>query len=310
MLTSPDDGTALETPDELESPGIDMPPPPSPDLPPPPWQEASEGAGEDGSFTADAAAGAQEDGMSPFAPPKVEPAEKRRGRRPSAPGGEPKPKRKPLIPPRILLLLTAVGAAVVVGAGVWVGSQSFRSPSSPLPPIPPSEEEKTEMAEGLPVSALPSSSTRNEAEPAAEPAATATPEAPPAPETPPALEAGSSPDPAPEHTGSYEEGLAVFESGDYLGAASIWHDMLSKYPSSYLISVVVACQIDTVKNAFSRYGAERKIFTVPLKLHDGRSCYRVCLGTFPGKAEAQSALESLPPMLQTDLNVRSVKSLL
>ncbi len=310
MLTGPDDGTALETPDELESPGIDMPPPPSPDLPPPPWQEASEGAAEDGSFMADAAAGAQEDGMSPFAPPKVERAEKRRGRRPSAPGGAPKPKRKTAIPPRILLLLAAVGAAVVVGAGVWVGSQSFRSPSSPLPPIPPSEEEKTEMAEGLPVPALPSSSTRYEAEPAAEPAAAAAPEAPPAPETPPAQEAGSSPDPAPEHTGSYEEGLTVFESGDYLGAASIWHDMLSKDPSAYSISIVVACQIDTVKNAFSSYGSERRIFAVPLKLRDGRSCYRVCLGTFPGKAEAQSALKALPPMLQTDLSVRSVKSLL
>jgi septal ring-binding cell division protein DamX len=164
------------------------------------------------------------------------------------------------------------------------------------------------MAEGLPVPALPSSSTRAEAEPATEPEATTPPAT--APEPPPVQEAKSSPEPAPEQTGNYEEGLAAFESGDYQGAASIWQDMLSKEPSAYSISVVVACQIDTVKNAFSNYGAERKVFTVPLELSDGRSCYRVCLGTFPGKSEARSALGALPPMLQTDLIVRSVKSLL
>jgi hypothetical protein len=310
MLLDPGegDGTSPETSGKIESPGIDMPPPPSPDLPPPPWQEAPEETGKGDSFMSEAAGGAQDAGMSPFSPPEAALERKKSARRPSAPGREPKPKSKPIIPSRMLLLLAAVGAAVVVGAGVWVGSQSFRSPSSPLPPIPPSEEKKTEMAEGLPVPAIPSSSTRGEAEPAGEPEAATPPTL--APEPPAAQEAKSPPDPAPEQAGSYEEGLAAFESGDYRGAASIWHDMLSKEPAAYSINVVVACQIDTVKSAFSTFGTERKVFTVPLELSDGRSCFRVCLGTFPGKAAAQSALGALPPMLQTDLSVRSVKSLL
>ena len=86
--------------------------------------------------------------------------------------------------------------------------------------------------------------------------------------------------------------------------------MLRQTAASYTVSVVVACQIDTVKSAFSRYGEERRPFVLPLRLSDGRSCYRVCFGTFQSEEEALSAIATLPTTLQTDLSARALQGLL
>ena len=84
--------------------------------------------------------------------------------------------------------------------------------------------------------------------------------------------------------------------------------MLRKQGSAYTVQVVVACQIDTVKNAFSNFG-DREIFTVPLKL-SGRTCYRVCYGVFPSREAAAAAINALPIGLQKDLTVKTAKSII
>jgi hypothetical protein len=313
MFIDPEEAPPPTEGGELDPPGLEMPPPPSPDLPPPPWQEAA-GPGED-EFSLGEDQGSAEKGQSPFAPPGS-PSDKKGSaprKRPS-PTKEPAPKRTSAIPSRLLLLLATVGAAVVVGAGIWVGSQSFRSPTSPLPPIPAAEEAQPEMADNLPVPALPAS--------AGDAAEEGVAEQPPAPPEVPARSPASvrlpAPTPEPEPAqapppaagASYESGLAAFQGGDYQGAAVIWRAMLADGTESHSVSVVVACQVDTVKGAFTNYGADRGIFAVPLKLSDGRDCFRVCMGRFNSIGEAQAAIDALPPTLRSELGVRSVKSLL
>jgi len=314
----PDEAPPPQGGAELEPPGLEMPPPPSPDLPPPPWQEADDPGGND-TFSLGEDQGSPERGQSPFAPPESPSgAEEPAARKRPAAGKTPAPKRKSPISSRLLLLLAAVGAAVVVGAGVYVGSQSFRSPSTPLPPIPAAEEVQPEMAENLPVPALPATARQAEVQETSEPEPSQAPASPPAavqlpasaPPPPPAPEpepAAAPPSPA---GASYGSGLAAFQDGDYQGAAVIWRDMLAGGAATHSVSVVVACQIDTVKSAFSSYGADRNIFAVPLKLSDGRDCFRVCMGLFDSKGQAQAAIAALPPTLRSDLSVRSAKSLI
>jgi hypothetical protein len=307
----PDEAPPLQEGGELEPPGLEIPPPPSPDLPPPPWQESTDPGGADDTFSLREDEGSPGGGQSPFAPPEPssgseEPPPRKR---PSA--GKAAPKRKPAIPSRLMLLLAAVGAAVVVGAGVYVGSQSFRSPSTPLPPIPAAEEVQPEMAENLPVPALPGTVRKKEVQESSEPEPSQTPAPPPvavqlpasAPPPPPAPEPESPTAPPSASGATYESGLAAFQGGDYQGAAVLWREMLAGGAETHSVSVVVACQIDTVKGAFTSYGADRKIFAIPLKLSDGRDCFRVCMGLFGSKGEAQAAVKALPPTLRSDLQM-------
>jgi hypothetical protein len=317
----PDEAPPPQDGGELEPPGLEMPPPPSPDLPPPPWQESADTESADDTFSLGEDQGVPEGGQSPFAPPESSSGKEGSAprKRPSA-GKAPVPKRKPAIPSRLMLLLAAVGATVVVGAGVYVGSQSFRSPSAPLPPIPAAEELQPELAENLPVPALPTAAGKAEAPETSKPEPSQAPSPPPAavqlpasaPPPPPAPEPEPEPPAAPPSASgsSYEEGLAAFQGGDYQGAAVLWREMLAGGAETHSVSVVVACQIDTVKSAFTRYGADRNIFAIPLKLSDGRDCFRVCMGLFGSKGEAQAAIKALPPTLRSDLSVRSVKSLI
>jgi septal ring-binding cell division protein DamX len=198
-----------------------------------------------------------------------------------------------------------VGAAAFVAYGMWKGSSGPGSSSSGLEPIPEAEKiDYVKLAEGLTVPA--STPPPEKKEPAVvpaprpatpkKPAATAKPAAPAAPAVP---AAGGS---------TYEMGLSHFKDGSYENASATWKTMLREQGSVHTVQIVVACQIDTVKNAFSRFGS-RKIFTVPLTL-SGRTCYRVCYGIFPSKEAAAAAIDALPVGLQKDLSVKTAKSII
>jgi len=301
-------GPDLEVPPPLdEEPSLEMPPPldeepslemPSPDddMPTPPWQ-ADTGA---------AKVGAAEEGRSPFAspdedlPPEEEPPRMRERK-------EPKPKRSFAIPFRTLMIVALVGAAAFVAYGMWKGSSGPGSSSSGLEPIPEAEKiDYVKLAEELTVPAVPKSTPPPEKkEPAVVPASrpatqpVAVTKKPAATAKPAAPAAGGA---------AYEKGLSHFKAGSYEDASATWKTMLRDQGSVYTVQIVVACQIDTVKNAFSKFGS-RKIFTVPLTL-SGRTCYRVCYGTFPSKEAAAAAIDALPLGLQKDLSVKTAKSII
>ena len=292
-----DEGPGLDMPPPLdEEPGFDMPPPldeepslemPSPDndMPTPPWQDD----------TGAADVGAEEEGRSPFASPDEDlpPEEKTprtRGKK------EPKPKRSFALPFRTLMIVALVGAVAFVAYGMWKGSSGPGSLSSGLDPIPEAEKiDGLEMAEGLPVPAVPRLIPLPKKEaPANVPAPQ--PAAPPKPDAP---TAGGS---------VYASGLNAHKAGNYEKASEIWKTMLREQASSTTVQVVVACQIDTVNNAFSNFG-DRKVFTLPLQL-SGRTCYRVCFGIFPSKEAAAAAIDALPVGLKKDLSVKTAKSVI
>jgi hypothetical protein len=270
----------------------------SPDLPPPPWQGDGADEGLDRSFSE-----GEPEGSSPFAPPEAAaaappgpgPVQKARGLK-SPPGSG----RKLSSPLSLLILLVLLGAAVVVGAGLWMGSSSMRSPSAPIPPIPPAEKpEALEMAEGLPVPALPLRA--------------APPMEEPKPRTPgdqqPETEVlKTAPGETPPRTGSaYDAGLAAYEGGSLEEAALLWKSMLQEEEGAYTIQVEVACQPETVRGDFLRFGRGSGLFAVPLQLK-GRSCFRVLLGSFPSQEQARAALNDLPVALRSGLTVRAAKN--
>jgi hypothetical protein len=312
-----------ELPGGLEPPALDVPAPPdpggeaaasSPDLPPPPWQgEAADRAVAAGPPEEDAG------GQSPFAVPEVAESQEitpREAEKPE-PAVAARPEYRSPFPSRKLVVVTFLSLAVLVGAVLWLGSDSSRSPSTPLPPIPPAEG-AGEMAEGLPVPAVPKVKQAAAGKPAVETGAVQTVDRTgekavtdtPEPLSPSVPEITQPPAPVaiPEGGSSYDAALAAFEAGDYEGAAAAWGGMLEESGAAFTVQVVVACQVETIRNSFRRFGAERKVFAVPLQLK-GRSCFRVCFGLFPTGDEAQSAIRALPPALQRDLSVRAFKSL-
>jgi hypothetical protein len=278
-----------------EEPSLEMPSPDD-DMPTPPWQ--------DDAGAADAAdAGAEEEGRSPFASPDEEhlpaveetPREKKKK--------EPKARRSFAFPFRAVMIVALVGAAAFVAYGMWKGSSGPGSSGSGLEPIP--EAEEIEMAEGLPVPAVP----RLTPPPEKKEPAVAPPPATPKRPAPAAKKPAAAVKPAaPAAAGSvYASGLSAYGAGNYEKASEIWKTMLREQASAYTVQVVVACQIDTVHSAFARFG-DRQVFTVPLKL-SGRTCYRVCYGVFPSKEAAAAAIDALPVGLQKDLSVKTAKSI-
>jgi len=288
----------LPDPDPGLEPGGEEKPSLSPDLPPPPWQGETADDGLDQSFSE-----GEPEGLSPFAPPEAAvaappgPRPVRKARALKSPPGSGRRLSSPLA---ILLLLVLLGAAVVVGAGLWMGSTSMRSPSAPIPPIPPAEEpEAQEMAEGLPVPALPES-----AAPPAEEAQPQTPEERQSETDDRETKPGET---SPQAGSGYEAGLAAYEGGNLEEAALLWQSMLQE-EGAYTIQVEVACQPETVRSDFLRFGRESGLFAVPLQLK-GRSCFRVLLGSFPSQEQAGAALQDIPVALRSGLTIRAVKNI-
>jgi hypothetical protein len=289
----------LPGPDPSIEPAEEEQPSRSPDLPPPPWQGETADEGLARSFSE-----GDPEGISPFAPPETtaaappgpRPAGKARALK-SPPGSG----RRLSSPLSILLLLVLLGAAVVVGAGLWMGSTSMRSPSAPIPPIPPAEKpEALEMAEGLPVPALPKRAAPPVEEPQSPPPGDGQSET-----EGPRTEPGETP---PQTGSGYEAGLAAYEGGNLDEAALLWKSMLQEEDGAYTIQVEVACQPETVRSDFLRFGKESGLFAVPLQLK-GRSCFRVLLGNFPSQEQADAALKDVPVALRSGLTVRAVKNI-
>jgi hypothetical protein len=288
----------LPGPDPAIEPAGEEQPSLSPDLPPPPWQGETADDGLDRSFSE-----GEPEGISPFAPPETAAA--------APPGPRPVGKARALKTPPgsgrrlssplfILLLIGLLGAAVVVGAGIWLGSTSMRSPSAPIPPIPPAEKPETlEMAEGLPVPALPLRAAPPVEEPQSRPPGERQSET-----DLPRTEPGETP---PQTGSGYEAGLAAYEEGNLEEAALLWKSMLQE-DGAYTIQVEVACQPETIRSDFLRFGRESRLFAVPLQLK-GRSCFRVLLGSFPSQEQADAALKDVPVALRSGLTVRAVKNI-
>jgi hypothetical protein len=58
------------------------------------------------------------------------------------------------------------------------------------------------------------------------------------------------------------------------------------------VQLLVACSGETVQNAVTNVSSA-ELFILPVK-YQGRDCYRLCWGLYPGTAQAAAAARALP----------------
>lgn len=205
------------------------------------------------------------------------------------------------------ITLGALAAAGIIAfAGWWWLSGSEPAPPPVKPPV------KRPATVPAPVAATPDP-VPGAITPAVVPAPAPTTQSAPVPPAPtataPAAPAPASgvKDPAPRPaavsagasgTDRYRNALELSRAGDLDGAAATWEALLAEeHRSAFTVQVLTACQHDTVRDA-QRALTGQDLYLVAKKVN-GRSCYRICLGTFDSREAAARALLALPGEYRT-----------
>ena len=95
----------------------------------------------------------------------------------------------------------------------------------------------------------------------------------------------------------YVAALRQFDAGDAEKAVRIFQELAAaEAPDRRTLQLMIACQVESLKNARARSGDQGSLFFVPFVLND-RDCYRACWGNYPDAATAREAAASLPPAL-------------
>ena len=178
-----------------------------------------------------------------------------------------------------LVALVLAGAAT---AAFWYylgRPQPGASASSAVSPAPalasPPAPEPVRAAASPPAAALPLRT----------PAPAATP--PPPVTSPPARAAGTAP------TGGVREARALLAGGELAQAARGFAAHVRSAPrGSASVQLLVACSGETVQKAVANVSSP-ELFILPVK-YQGRDCYRLCWGLYPGTAQAAAAARALP----------------
>jgi hypothetical protein len=81
--------------------------------------------------------------------------------------------------------------------------------------------------------------------------------------------------------------------GDLAGAARSFAAHLKTAPAGTAsVQLLVACSGETVQKAVANVSSP-ELFIVPVRFQ-GRDCYRLCWGLYPGASQAAAAARSLP----------------
>jgi hypothetical protein len=111
----------------------------------------------------------------------------------------------------------------------------------------------------------------------------------PSPRTTPVAAPTASPRPAPTATADAHK---LLQNGSYSEAAEEFASGLKKSGARFSIQILVACSTETIQKANQSVpGDELYILPVAFK---GRSCYRLCWGSYPTEEAAAAALRVLP----------------
>jgi hypothetical protein len=127
------------------------------------------------------------------------------------------------------------------------------------------------------------------------PAATAVPvrTPPPVATPPPPVESPQARTAATAPAGGLREARALLSGGDLAQAALGFAAHVRSAPrGSASVQLLVACSGETVQKAVTNVSSP-ELFILPVK-YQGRDCYRLCWGLYPGAAQAASATRSLP----------------
>jgi septal ring-binding cell division protein DamX len=107
--------------------------------------------------------------------------------------------------------------------------------------------------------------------------------------------------PQQEKTNIYENNewlraKTYFENNNLTDAAKIWKNYIKKSPLSFTIQVELACQNETISEAYNSIANKNKFYIIP-KTYKGKQCYIIGYGIFNERNEAQSNLKELPDLL-------------
>ncbi|HSP07464.1 MAG TPA: hypothetical protein VLR94_09820, partial [Acidobacteriota bacterium] len=119
---------------------------------------------------------------------------------------------------------------------------------------------------------------------------------PPAPAPAPVQKAQQAPQaakPTPASAAAPSTPLGLAKSGKLADAANAWRKSLLPKKSQYTIQLEIACQDDTVLEAFQMLNDSPQVSVVPLD-YKGKACYRVLYGVYLSTAEAETNRARLP----------------
>ncbi|HXB54609.1 MAG TPA: DUF4388 domain-containing protein [Vicinamibacteria bacterium] len=190
--------------------------------------------------------------------------------------------------PALAWVLGGLGVtAAIAGAGFYFfGSQILRVVArarparTPAPVAAPTASPSVPPERPVTPAPAPTASAS-----AAAPATTAPPPSPPATPAP-------APTASPRPSTATADAHSLLQSGSYLEAAQAFASGLKKSGPRFSIQILVACSTETIQKANQSVpGDELYILPVTFK---GRSCYRICWGTYPTEEAAAAGLRALP----------------
>jgi hypothetical protein len=114
------------------------------------------------------------------------------------------------------------------------------------------------------------------------------------PETSPPPVAISRQDSRLEESSGYQAGLEAYQAGDFSGAAKLWRPRWTDArQGSFTLQVLMACESATLRRMRDQVSASERLFLAPVQVKE-RSCYKVLWGTYPGRAQAEAAIPTVP----------------
>ncbi len=94
-------------------------------------------------------------------------------------------------------------------------------------------------------------------------------------------------------SGLFRDARAHLGAGRLREAARGFEASLAGRTGLYTVQLALACSPDTVARAIRSSGSAEELFILP-KEFDGRACYRLLWGAYPGRRSAESARGSVP----------------
>jgi hypothetical protein len=165
-------------------------------------------------------------------------------------------------------------------------------PAQPVPALPAPSEAAPTAAPGTPDGAQ--AKPERDLKPVAQPERELKPAVQPEPPNP-VLKAVRT---------TISDRLAALNKGDLALAVRQGEARVKELPPSHwTLRLEIACQGETLKGVTQGFRRDRPdLFVLPIKWHDGRSCYQVLYGQFPSREAAERGMKRLPSTFLTNGN--------
>lgn len=94
----------------------------------------------------------------------------------------------------------------------------------------------------------------------------------------------------------WKQAQSAFLNNNFFTAANIWKNNIKNFPTYYTVQVELACQNDTITEAYNLIKDKNKFYLLPKK-YKNNQCYIIGYGIFKNKQEADNNYNELPEIL-------------